>query len=67
MIDQLIAAINRAAFDKKSFSIAGSEFSPNETKQIAEDLKKLSESKFCEGFSHGLYAARNALNERFGL
>lgn len=67
MIDQLIAAIDRAAFDKKPFSIAGSEFSPSEAKQIVAELKKAGESKFCEGFSHGLYAARNALNERFGL
>lgn len=67
MIDQLIAAIERAAFDKKAFSIAGSEFSPSEAKQIATELKKAGDSKFCEGFSKGIYAARDALNERFGL
>lgn len=66
MIEQLIAAIDRAAFDKKSFSIAGSEFSPNEAKQLKNELLTLNK-KYNEGFSHGLYAARNALNELFGL
>lgn len=67
MIQQLIAALDRAAFDKKAFSIAGSEFSGDDAKQFKNELSEFIEKKYSEGFSHGLYAARNALNERFEL
>jgi hypothetical protein len=40
MIDSLYIAIKRAAFDRKGFSIAGSDFSPNDAKLILEELQR---------------------------
>jgi hypothetical protein len=40
MIDSLYVAIKKAVFDRKGFSIAGSDFSPNETKIILEELQR---------------------------
>ena len=67
MFEQLCIAIKRAAFNRKSFSIAGSEFSHEDAKKFENEIKKLLEAEYKRGFSNGLYAVRNEINERFGL
>lgn len=37
----LYIAIKRASFDRESFTIAGSEFSPNDAKKLIKELQKL--------------------------
>lgn len=36
-------------------------------RQLHDEYQKVRDEAYQEGYSQGLYAARNALNERFGL
>lgn len=67
MIEQLISALKKSSFDKKKFEIVGSIFSPDDAKQLIVEIEQLTQKNYKQGFSDGLYAARDALNKDFGL